>query len=192
MKKDVIGKFLMLMVLMATFCFCQVTCFAGQINPDKQQKKQLVELFDTLSRKCEAEYFRQGELTNDKLITYANVHSTGSSYAAHPDREGKYRLPAGYVDKITIKYFGKKVEHKSVANYPYRKGYYMAHVADAGETSRIEITGFESLGNDLYLAHASYYDESDNNLFRKDKALLKKVTSAGKSRFIVLEYQKDQ
>jgi hypothetical protein len=192
MKKGVIGKFTMLMVSLTIFCFWQVTCFAAQVNPDKQQIKQLVDLFDTLSRKCEAEYFRQGELTDEKLITCANVHSTGSSYAAHPDREGKYRLPAGYVDKITIKYFGKKAEHKSVANYPFHKGYYLAHVADAGEGSRIEITGFESLGNDLYLAHASYYDESDNNLFRKDRALLKKVTSAGKSRFMVLEFQKDQ
>jgi hypothetical protein len=167
-------------------------CLGARIKPDKQQLKQLTELFDNVSRLCEAEYFKAGELGNDKLITYGIVHSTGSKYASNPDKNGKYRLPASYVDQVVMQYFGKKVNHKSVPGYQYKQGYYLAHVADAGEYCKIVITSVQSKENDVYVVRASYFSPDDNQLVGKDKAIVQRITTDGKSHFVMLEFQKDR
>lgn len=155
---------------------------ASSTHLNKQEQKQLADLFDNVSRLCEAKYFKSGALTNDELIAYGVVHSTGSKFAAHPDQNGKYRLPASYVDQVAMQYFGRKVTHKSVPMYQYSNGHYLAHAADAGEYFRIEITSVESKGEDIYLVKTS----------SKDKALVKRIDSDGKSRFVMLEFQQDR
>jgi hypothetical protein len=184
--------FLGLFVLLIASILWHGNCVAGKINLDKQQKKQLVDLFDNVTRKCETTYFKSGELTNDQLITYGLVHSTGSKFAVHPDKNGKYRVPASYVDEVAMQYFGQKVNHKSISSHLYKEGYYLMHVADAGMEDRIEITRVESREKDVYLVYASYFDVIDNTLNRKDKALVKRVDSGGKSHFVMLEFQKDK
>jgi hypothetical protein len=184
--------FLCLFFLLIAGIFWHGSCLAAKNNLDKQQQEQLVDLFDNVGRLCEAKYFKSGELTNDELITYGNVHSTGSKFAEHPDKNGKYRLPSSYVDQVAMQYFGKKVNHKSVPVYQYKKGYYIAHVADAGMNDRIEITSVESQGKDIYLVYASFFAVDDNELYSKKKALVKRIYSKGKSHFVMLEYQEDK
>ena len=162
------------------------------INLDKQQQKQLADLFNSVSRLCEAEYFKAGALTNDELITYGVVHSTGSNFAAHPDQNGRYRLPASYVDQVAMQCFGRKVHHKSVLGFQYKNGDYLAHVGDAGEVDRIEITNVESQEGDIYLVFASYFTPDENKLYSKKKALVKRIDSGGRSRFVMLEFQEDE
>jgi hypothetical protein len=178
--------------LLAAVILCHGNCLAAKITLDKQQQKQLVNLFDTVTRICEAKHFKSGDLTNEQLITYGIVYSTGSKFAAHADKNGKYRLPASYVDQVAMQYFGRKVKHKSVPIFPFSKGYYLAHVGDAGEEDRIEITRVENQGKDLYLVHASYFEPEANKLYRKEKALVKLINSGGKSHFIMVEYQQDK
>lgn len=192
MRSNFKKSFLCLFILLIAGIFCHGNCLAAKINLDKQQKKQLADLFDNVSRLCEAKYFKSGELTNDQLITYGLVHSTGSKFAVHPDKNGKYRVPASYVDQVAMHYFGQKVNHKSVPIHPYKNGYYLAHVADAGMNNRIEITRMESQGKDIYLVYASYFDGMDNTLCGKDKALVKRIDSGGKLHFVMLEFQKDK
>jgi len=88
--------------------------------------------------------------------------------------------------------FGQKVNHKSVPYYQFKNGHYLAHVADAGQGDRIEITRVENQGKDTYQVYASFFNVDDDKLYSRKKALVQLITSSGKSHFVMLEYQEDK
>lgn len=166
-------------------------CFAVSITLDKNQTKELTILFDAVVNNCEAGYFKQGELSNDKLILCGITASTGSKYATHANNNGLYQVPSSYIDYIVMKYFGRTVVHKSVPGFPFNKGFYSMHGGDRGEPNILRFTKIESLGNKTYRVYVSYYETSDKKLFLKEKAIVQTVNYKGNDHFVMLELQKE-
>lgn len=148
-------------------------------------------MFDVFRRVCEVEYFREGEVTNDALIQFAILYNNNlGPYHKSIDNEGHYRLPAKYVEKIAKQYFGKGVEHHTLGDIVFSRGNYYAQGSDAGEGERIEISRLTLLGNNVYEVDATFYTIPDGDGYLKERMKLRKVTSKGRSRYVVLAYQK--
>jgi|GEM_PF-6567706 len=159
------------------------------VKPTAELSRELRTLFDVLRRVCEMEYFRENELHNDALIQFGVLYNNNLGPYRRVDAQGRYRLPASYVEKVVMQYFGRGVEHHSVGEILYRNNSYLALGSDAGERDRIEISRLMKLDDDLYEVHASFYTFGERNPYLKERMKVRRVMAGKRSRFIVVEYQ---
>jgi len=130
--------------------------------------------------------------------------------------EGNYeRLADKHVEAAVEKYFGRKLKkHESTDGYRYKNGYYYMPCADGEGYTFSQVTKLVDLGNDLFLAHVNVYvtgsgftgdphgtpaewrkwaeatgdDYLIPELSAQMVATIKKISSGGKERFILIEY----
>lgn len=158
------------------------------VGIDSPTRNQLSHLFMLLSRNTD--FFKRGRLTNKSLIRFGIYSNWDNNYQVFKKigDGGSYRLSAKYVEARAATYFGREVKHASVDGWAYKNGYYTGAPGDFGEGHRVKVIKLTDIGKGLYKAYADFYSFDDNRSFGGDKMILKKVSSKGKTRFIVLEY----
>lgn len=168
------------------------SCSSQSQHPDvnSQTANEIRELFDLFGRTCEVEYFHEGKISNDALISFAILHRNNLN--SQVDSTGQDHVPARYVDSVVRYYFDKAVNHHSIDGVSYRNGYYLSYGSDAGEEQRIELSNVAEVGHDRYAAYANWYNTETNERESQEKMLLKKVSSGGTTHFVVVEYLKEQ
>ncbi|QTA85178.1 SH3 domain-containing protein [Desulfonema magnum] len=154
-----------------------------EIKLDDALREKLISLFYYLEA-GEVTSFRRGSVPPDKdMISFAMLCLDNLGELGKIDASYNYRVPVQRVDKITMRYFGRKVEPRSVADsFTCRNGYYVIPSTGASGPD-IDIVGFHPLGNNLYEVYAKLDDESPG----KQKVVLKMESS---DRFMVVEYMK--
>jgi hypothetical protein len=163
------------------------------------------------------EPFSRGKLSDKALILFCLQHHLRNfSRRIETNKDGtEARLAARYVDETAMQYFGRrpKVHASPDKESPYRNGYYYNMNVAAGDAIPFaQIVMVKALGNREYQADVNIYlppggtwdgDEHAPPSSWKDfegmgmpkrtgqvRAIIRKVTSGGATRYILIEYRK--
>lgn len=159
------------------------------VKVNAKTKKELLHLFDVVKRVCEMEYFSEGGVTNFAMIQFGILYNNNlGPYHKSIDNEGHYRLPAKYVEKIAMQYFGKTVKHETIGDIVYDNGTYYPTGSDAGEGWNTAITQVLDLGDGRYEVWARHRAIPEGEDAGEEIMTVRKVTSGRKSRYIVVAY----
>ncbi len=152
----------------------------------KQEKAEIAKTLNVMFANFGKRNFSSNELSNSDLIQFGiiNAKFTPKKYLA----QGRYLLPAKNVEAAVDKYLNITVNHQSIDGNPYRNGFYEVTGSDGGEGDRVELVKIQKNNETTIEVESKVFEVDGGDLFRKDKALLQKVTSGGKSRYVVLVF----
>ncbi len=152
----------------------------------KEIKKKAYELFEALNS-ADNPYFKEGGLSNDQLVWFGCLYSNNHSRIV----DSEYKLPSAYIDSIVWRFFAKKVKHHTLnsadAYVPYKNGKYSMTGSDAGEMGKMKVTNYTKIGDNKFEIIARFYDDED---YTADKLTVSQMTERGKTRFIILSFEK--
>ncbi len=175
------------------------------------EKKALNTFFSNFSEVA-VKPFRGGELSDKDYIDFGVFHNFINNNArfVRKDGEGRVKIRASYVDESVNRYFGKKIKkHQPADSIDFRDGWYSISWAAGEAVSFSQVTGWHDNGNgtftatlDVYVAGSGWTGNPHGTMkdWEKDgdvpdrasrmKAVVKKVTENGKSRYVLIEYLK--
>jgi hypothetical protein len=162
-----------------------------EIKPTVRETKELKRLFYLMSEVWGGGYFRNARISNTELIIFG-VYCNSSKLK--PSGEGQYTIAAKDVAEPVERYFGKRLVHRSIqywdkSPWTYNRGYYrVVGIGDPGEESRCALKLF-SLGGGFYQVDGTFFGD-ENNILNRNRMRVKRVTTKGRSRFIVIDYEK--
>jgi hypothetical protein len=176
----------------------------------RTQQRQLNTFFSNFAE-AGVEPFKQGKIAGKALIEFGvthNIVNRGERFESGRD----WRLPQRVVEESVYKYFGKRISrHQSPNEYTrYSGGYYILGRAAGEGITFAQVTRFQHLGKNRYAAVLNVYgaangwvgdvhvspknwrepDEEKPRLRARMMATIQQVTERGKTRYILLDYQK--
>lgn len=200
-------------ILVITF-FCTGLGFGEEkeLNLNKSEWKKLNTFFSNFSEVF-LKSFEKDHIDNKELIRFGILHNylnNDKLFKLYDDSHLK--LDKKYVEGSVEKYFGKKsIIHETVEDEFYKDGYYIIRIGSGETYSFSQVTKFVDIGDGNYLAYLNIYyagsgfigdPHGDLKSWQKDgdvpelgekmKATVQKVISNGKSRYILIEYLKDE
>lgn len=184
MRKNIMTSMSMAVVFLATICFSSLTCLAQEVKLSKQEKTEIAKTLNVMFANFGERRISSNEFSNSDLIQFGiiNAKFAPKKYLA----QGKYLLPAKNVEAAVDKYFNISIKHQSIEGNPYKNGFYEVGGSDAGEGDRVELVKVQKNNETTIEVESKVFEIDGGDLFRKDKALLQKVTTGGKSRYVVL------
>jgi hypothetical protein len=184
-------------MLLPSLALAQGVLFMGAA-----EKKQLDTFFSNFSEAAVAS-FKKDSLSQEALLDFALAHiyiNAPKSLKRTPDKASAI-IPAALVDKTTEKYFGQKLKQ-------HQKSEYLVPEASGEAYTFSQIVRLRAAGDDLFQAEGDIYVAGSGSTLDPHgtpaawkkageevqqlgefTALIKKVKSDGKERYILLEYQ---
>lgn len=160
--------------------------FSQEQKITKEIKKQAYVLFEALNS-ADNPYFKEGGLSNDQLIWFGCLYSNNHSKIV----DSEYKLPSSYIDSIVWRFFAKKVKHHTLNStdgyVPYKGGKYSMTGSDAGEMGKMKVINYTKTSENKFEIIARFYDDED---YTTDKLTVSQLTEKGKTRFIILSFEK--
>lgn len=168
-----------------------------------RQKRQLIIFAEDIVSVGIERDFKNGKISNEDLVQFG-IYQVA---LRHEDdlfqvlKTGEMCLAAKYVAASVRRYFGKTVRHQSIGYYKgqydweYRNGFYYGDPMAFEQAGLLRLKRIRAYGVDKrYLtAYVDYFDErylgSDELVVVKTKMILKKVSSKGRSRYILTSFK---
>lgn len=208
------GYLVILTSLFIIILFCNSSAFGEEkeIKLNQGEWKKLNTFFSNFSEVF-FRPFEKGQISNKELVSFGVLHNKRNNYKLFQPYNSSYlKLNKKYVEASVEKYFGiESITHESIGDATYKDGYYI--IPDgAGEAYLFsQVTKFIDIGNGYYVTYLNIYvagsgfigdphgnleswkEEGDvPRLSRKMKATVKKVTSKGSSRYILIDYLEEK
>lgn len=183
-----------------------------EVKLDAGQKKKLNTFFSNFAETY-LEFFAEGKIKNEELIRFGILHNSINKPANIKKVDNYYGVLAEKdVETAAKKYFGEiKITNKSIQDYEYSKGNYKIPYADGEAYNFSQIEKLIDISDNYYIAYLNNYiaspgftgdphaaidklkkGEDTPELKDKIKAVIKKVEDGGQSRYILIEYLKNQ
>ncbi|NLY73749.1 MAG: hypothetical protein GX075_00395 [Firmicutes bacterium] len=209
-------KRLLFIAIFVITLFCNSVVFGEEveIKLNQEEWKELNEFFSNFSEVF-LKPFKKGQVSNTELVRFGILHNLWNNYQLFQPYNSSYlKLDKKFVETTVEKYFGiKSITHESVGDKIYKDGYYIIPVSSGEAYLFSQVTKFIDMGNGYYVAFLNLYIASSGfggdphgnlktwnkerdgdipKLSSKMVATVKKVTSNGSSRYILIEYLRDK
>jgi hypothetical protein len=140
----------LLLLIISLLLPCWATA-QTEIKLNPVQKKQLDTFFSNFSE-TNLHSFKQNSLSQEALLNFALAHIYKNDYKSikHSKHGNSAIIPAALVDKVTEKYFGRKLKTHPKAEYPVPEASGEAYVFS-------QINRLMGAGQDLFKAEGVIY-----------------------------------
>ena len=183
-----------------------------------EERRKLNTFFSNFSE-AGVKPFGQGAMTDEAMIDFAIMHQFLNGRVKNGPFEylgnGRMRLSTGKVDSTCLYFLGRKpTEHRAIAGYPLQGGGYIVRDADGESFPFSQIQRLRRREDGLFEADVNDYDrpgiswEQDQDppkkwkpeegghelptMYRRMRAVMRKVAGPEKPHYILLEYREEK